>query len=101
MPSKPIQISAWWAGLLASLLSAGILGGIAYAVEANADLRVVQNDVKEIKDANLEHRLSTIDTRVARIEEQGKAAVETSERMEMQQRRIDDKIDKLLLEVRK
>lgn len=86
---KVIAINGWWASVLATLFTASVLASAAYAWNANADLRTLQSDVKQIKDANLP-------VEIAALKEQVKAAIESSARIERNQDKMDDKIDKLL-----
>lgn len=86
---KVLVISGWGATVLATLVSAAILASAAYAWNANADLRVLQRDVGEIKQANLP-------IEIAALKEQVKAATDASNRVERKQDKMDDKLDMIL-----
>lgn len=86
---KALIINKFWASVLASVIGSAIIGGVAYAWTANANIAVLQNDVRQIQAANL-------DTRLTRMEEQIKASAGTVDEIKKQQNRMDDKLDRLL-----
>lgn len=80
--SKAIIISGAWASILTTVAGAIIISGLAYAWNTNADLAVLQRDVKQIKDANLDVRMSVMEQTV-------KGMADTMNR-------VENKLDKLL-----
>lgn len=66
---KAFVVNKYWAGLLSSIMGSAVIGGIAYAWAANAQIAVLQRDVDSITGAKLEMRLT-------RMEEQVKAGNE-------------------------
>lgn len=60
---KAIVINKFWASVYATVIAAALLGGVAYAWQANAQIAVLQRDVNELNNANT-------NTRLARMEEQ-------------------------------
>lgn len=93
---KVIAARASWAAIFVSICSAAIIGGVAYAWNANADFAVLQRDVRELKAANMQDKLATLEARTGRIEEQVKGLADAGIRQERIQQRMDDKLDRLL-----
>lgn len=89
MAHKVIAISGFWATVLTGVTVTGIGSGIAYAIGANRDFAVMQNDLQMLKSANLT-------TEVPVIKEQIISIKKSQDRMEVQQQKIADKLDKLV-----
>lgn len=77
MHDKALVISRFWAGIMSTVVAAAVVGGFAYAWNANAQIAVLQHDVTQITSANLDMRLT-------RLEEQAKA---TNEKLDILLRR--------------
>jgi len=60
MGHKVIAINQWWAGVLAALMASAIIGGVA----AYAQQQVTQNQVQDLKEANLPERMTRIEETV-------------------------------------
>lgn len=86
---KTITIKPFFATVLSSIAISAILGGVGYAWNTNADMAVLQRDVKQIKDANLDVRLSVMEQNV-------RSVVDSINRVETNQTKANDKLDKLL-----
>ena len=86
---KALVISPFFATIFSSIAIATMIGGISYAWNSNADLAVLQRDVKQIKDANLDVRISVMEQNI-------KSGAEAMTRLEIRLSRIDDKLDKVL-----
>ncbi|TVL97179.1 MAG: hypothetical protein CV087_22710 [Candidatus Brocadia sp. WS118] len=86
---KAIIIHPVFATVLSSIAISAILGGVGYAWNTNADMAVLQRDVKQIKDANLDVRLSVMEQNV-------RSVVDSINRVEANQTKANDKLDKLL-----
>lgn len=93
---KAIIVNKFWATVITSIVSAAIIGAFGYAWSANADLEVLKKNVAEIKAADTQIQLIILKTDVAIIKEQLRGGAETTKRIEVQQTRMDDKLDKLL-----
>lgn len=89
MTNKALVISPLFASVFATIASGAIIGGVGYAWNANADLAVLQRDIKQIKDANLDVRMSV-------MEQNFRNVTDSMSRLEMYQTKINDKLDKLL-----
>lgn len=86
---KVLVIHPFFASILVALAVSAVAGGVGYAWNTNADFAVLQRDVKQIKDANLDVRMSVI--------EQGfRNVAESVTRIESNQIRTNDKLDKIL-----
>ena len=59
---KAIIINKFWAGIIATIVTSFIIGGVGYAWNANAQISMLQSDVNDLKAAKL-------DVRLARMEE--------------------------------
>jgi septation ring formation regulator EzrA len=94
--SKALYITPWFAGILASIGVAFIVGGLGYAWNMNADLAVIQRDLKRINESNLDNRMSLSEVRLSVIESSVKNVVDSVGRVESKQDRMGDKLDKLL-----
>lgn len=86
---KALVVSPFFATILSSVAVTAVIGGIGYAWNANADLAVLQRDVKQIKDANLDVRISVMEQNI-------KSGAEAMTRLELRLSRMDDKLDKVL-----
>jgi septation ring formation regulator EzrA len=62
----------------------------------NADLAVIQRDLKRINESNLDNRMSLSEVRLSVIESSVKNVVDSVGRVESKQDRMGDKLDKLL-----
>jgi protein involved in polysaccharide export with SLBB domain len=94
MSGKALVVSPFFATIFATIAAGGLAGGMTYAWNTNADFAVLQRDVKQIKDANLDVRMSV-------IEQNFRSVSESMIRMETSQSRMNDKLDKLLEERRR
>lgn len=86
---KALVISPWWAGIFSAVFISSIIGFITYAWNANASFAVLQQDVSEIKKAELPIRL-------ARMEEQLNNQSESFGRLEKSFDKVNDKLDRAL-----
>lgn len=75
MRDKALIVSRFWAGIMSTVVAALVIGGFAYAWNANAQTAVLQRDVAAITNANLDIRLT---------------------RMEEQLKNSNEKLDQLL-----
>lgn len=86
---KALIISPFFAAIFATLGASMIAGGVGYAWNTNADFAILQRDVKQIKDANLDVRMSVIEQNFRNVSE-------SMVRIETNQIRTNDKLDKVL-----
>jgi len=61
---KAIVISPWWAGIISTIIAAGFLSCTAFAFNAYADLLKLKDTVRELKEANLDKRLTRIEDKL-------------------------------------
>lgn len=84
-----VIVNKFWAGVFSVVCSSAIVGGIAYAVNANEKFIRIDEKVESISAADLPERM-------ARMEERMAAQMAISGRIEKKQDNMDDKLDKLL-----
>lgn len=89
MSGKALVISPFFATIFATIATGAIVGGAGYAWSTNADFAILQSDVKQIKDANLDVRMSV-------IEQNFRNVYDSIARLETTQTRMNDKLDKAL-----
>lgn len=61
---RAIIISPWWAGIISSVIAAGFFSCIAFAFTAYADMVKLKETVKELKEAQLDKRLTRIEDKI-------------------------------------
>lgn len=93
MSHKVIAINSFWASIIASLMVALVLGGVSYALAAGQDLAVIQDQMQEIRQAKLMQQFPVVQEQVKQIQE-------TTKRMEVQQEKITDKLERILQQTR-
>ena len=89
MHQKAFIINQLWAGIFASLLVSAILGGVAYAWQDNAEKSELRTKLEAIEGAQLPDRMVRIETKI-------ESTNDSVRRIEAQQIKIDDKIDKIV-----
>lgn len=79
---KAVIISKTWLAVIVSVTSALILSAIGTAWSANATVSVLRSDVADIKNAQLNPRVTVME--------------QTLSRVEVRQTRMEDKLDRVL-----
>lgn len=80
--SKIAAVNRVWGAVIVGVATASIIGSGAYAWNTNAQIAVMNDDIKDLKDIGVGPRMAVVEKTVARIE--GK------------QDKMDDKLDRLL-----
>ena len=86
---KAVVLNRFWAGVISAVMIAGIIGASGTALSAYAQMAVMREDVKQLKDAKLEPK-------VIAIEQQMKYTAQTVTRIEAEQAKISEKLDQLI-----
>jgi hypothetical protein len=96
MSHTVIAISKLWATVLASILASGVIGGVVTAktmydglAEEGKARAVLEEQIKPLKDANLDHRMTMLEAQV-------QISVTNTNDIKASQIRQDEKIDKIL-----
>lgn len=86
---KVIAISAPLATILTTVIASGLIGSISYAWAANAEMAQLKEKVDTIVASNITAEFPV-------VKEQVKQIKETTTRIEVQQEKTNDKLDRLL-----
>lgn len=89
MAHKVIAINGWWATVISSVLVTAVCSGFAFAFSMNNEVVAMKRDLQPIVDAKLTVEVPVIREQISQIKG-------TTQRMEQQQERMDDKLDKVL-----
>src|SRR5262245_10908722 len=92
---RAIVINNFWAGILGTLFTTCIVGGITFAWNSNAQQAVTQSKVEILEQANLPSRLDRLEEKVNSTNE---TLNEFRQQNKEQQAKMEQKIDLILRE---